>query len=153
MNILILGVKYKCEAGYTWVKCLCSYDTDLERSAVVPEVWLSPFFNGFCIYFCWLLVMTTTNIQYLHPARSIHHEAGSIVSILQMVELRLSKEEGLAQGHMAGVLALGVEPRAMPAKPGPSPLCSTGFLRTTHPPTYALLSILFAGNRISRMRT
>lgn len=50
--------------------------------------------------------MTTTNIQYIHPARSIHHEAGSIVSILQMVELRLSKEEGLAQGHTAGVLAL-----------------------------------------------
>lgn len=90
------------------------------------------------------LVMTTTNIQYLHPARSIYHEAGSIVSILQMVELRLNEEEGLAQGHTAGALALSVEPRAMPAKPGPSPvgsfngrkpLCCTGFLRTTHPST------------------
>lgn len=45
------------------------------------------------------LIMTKTKIQFLEPARSKTHELGTIVSILQMMELKLNKQEGLAHGH------------------------------------------------------
>lgn len=37
------------------------------------------------------LIMTKTKIQFLESARSKTHELGTIVSILQMMELRLSE--------------------------------------------------------------